>query len=158
MVGDNFVVFDGGAKRSDVKPFYRKIPIAGIKRLAMTLCEGSQKYDLNLYHSNWRAGGPDFAAACFDHAIEHLYKWMEGDQTEDHLAHATANLFFLMHFEEAGVYTPNTLNYKEGDFEIGEDDAKELGEAVMEAAEESGAATAGSGGMQQIWAKLVGKK
>lgn len=108
---NKFIEFDGGAKRSDAKPFYRKIPITALRRLAMTLAEGSLRYDKGIYHSNWRSGNDEFAAACFDHAIEHMYNWMEGDNTEDHLGHAMANIAFLIHFEETNVYTPSTLNY-----------------------------------------------
>jgi len=29
-----------------------------------------------------------------------MYLWLQGDRTEDHLAHAAWNIFALMHFEE----------------------------------------------------------
>ena len=34
-----------------------------------------------------------------NHAIKHIFDYLAGDRTEDHLAHASANLFFVMHYE-----------------------------------------------------------
>lgn len=36
-----------------------------------------------------------------NHAVRHLYLWLQGDTSEDHLAHAAWNIFAIMHFEEA---------------------------------------------------------
>lgn len=103
----SFVEYPGGAKRSDNVPYFRCIPVAGLIRLAETLQEGADKYNENVYDQNWRkATTPEYAAQCFDHAILHLYKWVEGFTDEDHLGHAMANLMFLAHFEDTGLYTP----------------------------------------------------
>jgi hypothetical protein len=103
------VEFEGGAKRSDSKPMYRKMPFGPLRRKALTYSEGSMKYDEDIYDANWKKGDVEFAAACFDHAIEHLYKWIEGDTSEDHLAHASVNLDFLMYFEDERIFIPGDL-------------------------------------------------
>jgi hypothetical protein len=100
------IEFENGAKRSDLKPMYQLIPLEGLRRLGVTLTEGHLKYDPSLYERNWQLGDEDFAAGCFDHAIEHLYKWRVGDTEEDHLGHALANLMFLCWYEDNGVFTP----------------------------------------------------
>ena len=61
---------------------------------------------------NWQKGGRDFAAAAFDHTVEHMYAWLAGDNSEDHLGHAACNLAFLVWFEEHGVLNPATENIK----------------------------------------------
>jgi hypothetical protein len=98
--------FENGAKRGDLKPMYQLIPLAGLKRLALTLTEGHLRYDPSLYVRNWQLGDEAFAAGCLDHAIEHLYHWRIGATDEDHLGHALANLMFLAWYEDNGVFTP----------------------------------------------------
>jgi hypothetical protein len=48
--------------------------------------------------NNWQKGMP--LSHCLNHALAHLYKYLEGDRTEDHLAHAACNLLMACHFEE----------------------------------------------------------
>jgi hypothetical protein len=100
------ITFNGGAKRSDAVPMFRKIPYGPLKRTALALTDGSLKYDEGIYDANWRKGDVEFGAAAFDHVVNHLYAWIEGDTTEDHLSHASAGLMFLMQFEDDGVFTP----------------------------------------------------
>ena len=40
------------------------------------------------------------ASVLINHAMRHINLWMDGDNNEDHLAHAAWNLFAAMHFEE----------------------------------------------------------
>lgn len=108
------IEYSSGAKRSDLKPMYQLIPLAGLRRLAETLTEGHLRYDPSLYVQNWKLGNEDFAAGCFDHAVEHLYKYRAGETDEDHLGHAAANLFFLMWFEENGIFDPSVPPVAEG--------------------------------------------
>lgn len=90
------VKFASGAVRSsdaDGVRFDLITPI-GLRRLAETYKEGSVKYGDN----NWQKGFP--ASDVMNHAIRHMYLWLDGDKTEDHLAHAAWGLFTVMHFEE----------------------------------------------------------
>jgi len=65
-----------------------------MRRLAHTYGEGSAKYG----DTNWMRGFED--KVLLNHAFEHLRKYMSGDRTEDHIAHAVWNLMTLMWTEE----------------------------------------------------------
>ena len=88
--------FASGAVRSSDAANVRfdLITPVGLRRLAETYKEGSVKYGDN----NWQKGFP--ASDVMNHAIRHMYLWLDGDRTEDHLAHAAWGLFTIMHFEE----------------------------------------------------------
>ncbi len=60
----------------------------------MTYAEGAVKYGAR----NWLKGIP--ASDLINHAIRHIYLWLGGDMSEDHLAHAVWNLLAVMHFED----------------------------------------------------------
>lgn len=70
------------------------IPWHGLDRLAATMAEGCAKYGPR----NWEKGIPQ--TDLINHALAHLARYLHGDASEDHLAHAAANLFFAMHNEE----------------------------------------------------------
>lgn len=88
--------FATGAVRSadadDVR--FDLITPIGLRRLAETCAEGAKKY----HDHNWEKGIP--ASVMLNHAIRHLYLWLQGDTTEDHLAHAAWNILGVCHFEE----------------------------------------------------------
>lgn len=88
--------FDTGAIRSTDADEYRYdlITPIGLARLAKTCKEGADKYGDN----NWLKGMP--ATVFLNHAIRHLYLYLEGDMSEDHLAHAAWNVLAVCHFEE----------------------------------------------------------
>lgn len=72
---------------------YDLISQEGLRRLAETYAEGAKKYSA----WNWRQGFP--WSDVMNHALRHLSLWLDGDTSEDHLAHATWNLVTLMDFE-----------------------------------------------------------
>lgn len=88
--------FPSGAERStdadNVR--YDLITPIGLQRLAETYKEGADKYG----DWNWMKGFP--ASDLMNHVIKHIFQWLEGDTTEDHLAHATWGLMTIMHFED----------------------------------------------------------
>jgi hypothetical protein len=91
--------FKSGAVRGEVK--FNKYPHRfdlishiGERRLAETYGEGAQKYG----DSNWLKGIP--LSNLLNHAKDHINRYLSGDTTEDHLAHAAWNLFAAMHMEE----------------------------------------------------------
>jgi len=47
---------------------------------------------------NWERGMP--VSEMLNHAIAHIYAYLSGDRSEDHLAHASWNCFGAMHSEE----------------------------------------------------------
>lgn len=89
-------VFASGAVRSSDADNERfdLVSHVGIRRLAETCAEGAKKYTPH----NWRKGMP--MSEMLNHAIRHLYLYLGGDRSEDHLAHAAWNLFATMEFEE----------------------------------------------------------
>jgi hypothetical protein len=75
-------------------PRYDLITPVGLRRLAETYGEGAMKYG----DHNWRKGIP--ISNLVNYALAHITAFLAGDRTEDHLAHASWNLFAIMHFEE----------------------------------------------------------
>lgn len=94
---DSRTTFPSGAIRSADANHVRfdLITPIGLRRLAETCAEGAAKYG----DFNWQKGIP--ASQMLNHAIRHLYLWLEGDAAEDHLAHAAWNILGVCHFEEA---------------------------------------------------------
>lgn len=66
----------------------------GLRRLAKHYEAGADKYT----ERNWEKG--IFASRCFSSCVRHLFQWIAGERTEDHLAAAAWNIFAIMHYEE----------------------------------------------------------
>jgi hypothetical protein len=87
--------FDTGAVRSrDAdETRYDLITPIGLEALARTYAEGARKYsDLN-----WERGMP--VHDMLNHAIRHIFMYLSGDRSEDHLPHAAWNLLGAIHSE-----------------------------------------------------------
>lgn len=93
----SMTTFPTGAVRSSDASSVRfdLITPIGLRRLAETCAEGARKYG----DHNWQKGIP--ASEMLNHAVRHIYLWLEGDRAEDHLAHAAWNILGVCHFEEA---------------------------------------------------------
>lgn len=85
--------YDTGAVRSAdcEQTRYDLISPIGLRRLAETYAEGAAKFG----QFNWENGMP--VTDLLNHAIAHVYKFLSGDRTEDHLAHAAWNLLGAIH-------------------------------------------------------------
>ncbi len=87
-------VFKGGAARSEEKPRYDLIPAAGLRRIALRFTLGAAKFG----DRNWEKGGADFIRDIPNHMAEHLFLYMSGDRSDDHLAAigwgAVARIYF----------------------------------------------------------------
>jgi hypothetical protein len=94
------------AKTSDGVPFYTKIDFGFLKELAETLTIGTYRYDRHVMVENWRLGDSPFFYKRANHAVEHIFKWLSGDRTENHLTHAAANLMMLHWAEKQGIFDP----------------------------------------------------
>ena len=92
----NTTTFPSGAVRGTDAENVRfdLITPIGLRRLAETCAEGAKKYAAH----NWERGIP--ASVMLNHAIRHIYLWLQGDHSEDHLAHASWNIMAVCHFEE----------------------------------------------------------
>jgi hypothetical protein len=91
--------FDTGAKRDtqEGKPRYSLISPFALKRLAMLMVRGAEKYD----EWNWEKGMP--YSRFYESAERHLKQWyMQEEMQEDHLAAVLFNIMAIMHFQETG--------------------------------------------------------
>jgi hypothetical protein len=72
-------------------PYNDRPAYIGLRRLAETYKEGADKYN----DHNWLKGMP--VSDLLNHATRHLFIWLDGDRSEDHLAHATWGVFAAIH-------------------------------------------------------------
>jgi hypothetical protein len=88
--------YDTGAVRSAdcEQTRYDLISPIGLRRLAETYAEGADKFGA----FNWENGMP--VTDLLNHGIAHIYKFLSGDRSEDHLAHAAWNLLGAIHSME----------------------------------------------------------
>lgn len=91
---DGKQVFPSGASRSvTLQERYDLISPEAMRRRALTYGEGAQIHG----DRNWEHGMP--VSECVNRALRHLNLYVAGDTSEDHLAHASVNLDFVMHYE-----------------------------------------------------------
>jgi hypothetical protein len=83
----------------------------GLKRLAQHYENGAKKYG----DRNWEKGQP--VSRYLDSAIRHLYAFLDGDRSEDHMAAVAWNALGAIHTEEKVKqgHLPEELN----DLEMG---------------------------------------
>jgi hypothetical protein len=88
--------FDSGARRSRDADSYRYdlITPIGLRRVAATYAEGAGKYA----EHNWELGMP--IHDLLNHVCKHIYDYLSGDRTEDHLAHGAWGMLAAIHSEE----------------------------------------------------------
>jgi hypothetical protein len=85
----------GAVRSSDADDVrYDLITPIGLRRVAEAYAEGAKKYS----SFNWEKGFP--ISDILNHAIRHLYLYLEGDRSEDHLGHAAWNCMAACHSEE----------------------------------------------------------
>ena len=91
--GGSIEEYEGGGKRGVVAERYDLVPPIGIQQVAVAMAEGAARYgDLN-----WH-GLP--ISNCTNHALKHIYQWIDGNRDEDHLGHAAANLLMAAELEK----------------------------------------------------------
>ena len=85
--------FSTGAVRSaDVdEERWDLISPIGLQALARTYAEGARKFGA----ANWENGMP--VTDLLNHGIAHIYKFLAGDRSEDHLGHAAWNILGAIH-------------------------------------------------------------
>lgn len=92
-VTDKGCEYQTGAVRSaDAESVrYDLISPIGLKAVAEACAEGAEKYD----DYNWERGMP--ASDLLNHALRHIYEFLAGDRSENHLGHAAWNLLGAIH-------------------------------------------------------------
>jgi hypothetical protein len=82
----------GAVRTSDAElTRYDLISPVGLAAVAAACAEGAAKYG----DFNWEKGMP--ANDMLNHAIRHLYLFLGGDRSEDHLGHAAWNVMGAIH-------------------------------------------------------------
>lgn len=84
------ITYESGYKRSDTAPGYSMIE-AGFLRLMANVMNSGLRFGRN----NWQLAKLDECNFTFDHLMEHLMRWKEGDRSEPHLAKAAIGCMFL---------------------------------------------------------------
>jgi hypothetical protein len=90
---DETVRYGSGAVRSSDAELtrYDLITPIGLAAVAAACAEGAKKYS----DYNWEKGMP--ANDMLNHAIRHIYLFLSGDRSEDHLGHAAWNVMGAIH-------------------------------------------------------------
>ena len=84
--------YDSGATRTDIKERWSLLPMDALRAAARVMARGAETHG----DRNWERGIP-IDEVC-DHAMNHIAKYLEGDRSEEHLAHALCNLCMAVHF------------------------------------------------------------
>lgn len=87
------ILYESGAQRDSIAPAYHSITPHELRRLALIYAVGNKKYG----DDNYQKGLP--FSVLYNHAMEHLQLYRQGDRTEDHLAKAAWGMFALMYME-----------------------------------------------------------
>lgn len=72
---------------------YDLITPFGLQRLARRYGDGAKTHG----ERNWEQGVP--ASTTVNHMVRHLFLWLWGDRSDDHLAAVAWGAFALMHYE-----------------------------------------------------------
>lgn len=91
-------VFETGAVRDtqDGKPRYDLLSPYTLTRWAQHMANGAKKYG----EGNWEKGIP--ASRCIASTLRHIFSWVMGDRSEDHLSAILFNVAAIIHWEETG--------------------------------------------------------
>jgi hypothetical protein len=88
-------VFETGAKRTALGARWDLLSPVGLRRCAEAAAEGVEKYG----EFNHERGLP--VHVYLNHLIAHVYAYLAGDRSEDHLGHAAWNALFACQSQEA---------------------------------------------------------
>lgn len=94
--GEHITAYEGGGVRAEPigKGYYQYMSMVGLKRLAQRYEYGARKYGAS---DNYKKGLP--CSNCWNSAMRHLVAYMQGDNSEDHLAAVAWNVFAIMEME-----------------------------------------------------------
>jgi hypothetical protein len=84
----------GAVRSSDAEATrYDLVSPIGLEAVARACAEGAAKYG----DYNWEAGMP--VSDLLNHALRHVYRYLAGDRSEDHLGHAAWGMLAAIHSE-----------------------------------------------------------
>ena len=86
---EDIITNDQGGSQSDIKVRFDLIPAESLEVVASILSAGAIKYGANNWHKIPTADH-------INHAIAHLYKFLRGDKTENHLGNAACRVLFAV--------------------------------------------------------------
>ncbi len=93
--GDGVEYTTGAVRSSDAEQTrYDLISPIGLEAVARAAAEGAEKYS----NFNWEKGMP--IDDLLNHALRHVFCFLAGDRTEDHLGHAAWGLLGAIHSEK----------------------------------------------------------
>ncbi len=93
--GERVKFATGAVRSSDAEATrYDLISPIGLEAVARTCAEGAAKYS----DYNWERGMP--VHDLLNHALRHIYQYLAGDRSEDHLPHAAWGLLAAIHSEK----------------------------------------------------------
>jgi len=90
---DEIRTYGSGAQRSHIDERWSLLPMDSLMAAARVMARGAERHGEN----NWRLGIP--IEDVLDHAMNHIAKYLLGDRSEEHLAHALCNLCMAVHFD-----------------------------------------------------------
>lgn len=93
-MSDELDVYATGAKRSKLVERYDLLSPIGLRRAALASAHGVAKY--GEFNNESGLG----VAVYLNHALAHIYAYLSGDRSEDHLGHLAWNALFACHSEE----------------------------------------------------------
>jgi hypothetical protein len=91
---DNVVTNEKGAAQSHTPCRFDLMPPVALFEIAKVLGEGAEKYGVG----NWENIEVNDH---LNHAIQHVYGYLMGDKTEEHLGHAICRLMFALELSES---------------------------------------------------------
>lgn len=103
---DLIVVNDKGGKQSDSPCRMDLVPASALLEVSCVLKQGADKYGED---KNWKMIPVD---EHLNHAATHIYGYLAGDTSENHLANATCRLLFALQLKLEKDYEESETVYK----------------------------------------------
>lgn len=88
-------------KRDKIRPRHDLIPLEFLDEIASIFEEGLKPRPglPDGYGDSWKKGGTEFLRDCLNHASNHLFKYMNGDFSENQLAKVAWNVLVVRYHD-----------------------------------------------------------
>jgi hypothetical protein len=104
--------FSSGATSSESMPHYDSIPVQFLMRLAKIYQEGAEKHERGNFMRGIRSKDYAFLRDRFNHMMNHLGKWRNGENDEDNLAKVIWFFSMAVEAEANGINWSDVLDMK----------------------------------------------